>query len=321
MTQVKTESPYWRRLERNVFEHRGKQSAAGEDGMHDCTVPELGIIRNASVKFDIEVKSGPTNFHAAVLFRKNGKDYLGAGLGGWNSYYSVFSRGNTRGFTRIAIGGESQIQEGRTYKCEIEFHSGILHVFKKDGESLLPMFSFRDSLASDLRLGHIGVYAYNLTWARLYLDILKKPNRCFVITNINGALGRETTKRRRIFERLLPPKSFNLEFCDSRDLTREHPLMPKIRQAIIESDIVIVDLGRALGEPRPNVYYELGIAHSVGVPTIHIGPSQTKFSNKQIVPSDLRSQYFILDEEINSKLSATVKGILDAHAGGFNYLG
>lgn len=321
MVQERTESPFWRRIDRNVFEHRGKQLAAGADGIHDCTVPEFGMIRNALVKFDVEVRSEPTNFHAAVLFRKNGKDYLGAGLGGWNSYYSIFYRSYTQGFTRIAVGSESHIQKGRTCKFEVEFRSGILHAFKKDGESLLPTFSFRDSLACNLRLGHIGVYAYDRTQVRLFLDVCERPNRCFVITNINGALGKETTKRRRIFERLLPNKYYKLEFNDSRDLTREHPLMPKIRQAIVESDVVIVDLGRALGGPRPNVYYELGIAHSIGVPTIHIGPSQARFSDKRIVPSDLRSQYFILEEEIKAKLAPTVKGILDAHAGSFNYLG
>jgi len=321
MTQTKTESPFWRRLQRNVFEHRGKQLAAGADGMHDCTVPELGIIRNALVKFDVEVRSGPTNFHAAVLFRKNGKDYLGAGLGGWNSYYSVFYRNYLRGFTRLAIGSEADIQKGRTYRFELEFRSGTLRNLKKDGESLFPPLSLRDSFECDLLRGHVGVYAYDRTSARVSLDVRKTPNRCFIITNINGPLGAETTKRRRLFAKYLPAETFNLEFMDSRDLTREHPLMPKIRQAIVESDIVIIDLGRPLGRPRPNVYYELGIAHSVGVPTIHIGPSQASFANKRIVPSDLRSQYFILEEEIKPKLVLTVQKILDVHRGSFNYLG
>ena len=73
-----------------------------------------------------EVLSDPEGFHAAVIFRKNGLQYLGAGLGGWNSFYSLFHRTQDGGFIYLPRERESKIQQGQTYNFEVEVQSGFI---------------------------------------------------------------------------------------------------------------------------------------------------------------------------------------------------
>ena len=274
-------------------------------------------MRNGEIRFDIlPVGEISRDFHIAVLIRKNGEKYLGAGLGGWGGYYSVFNR-TLQGFIRMPMGSLNSVQKNKKYSFSIEYQGGFLVQLKLNDELLLPFqdFSFKGSLASTMSNGHVGLYSYGSSQAKLSLKVIKKRARCFVITNINGNNGKITSQRRKRFERILGNE---VELLDSRDLTRESPLMTKIKSALVEADLVIADFG--LGTPRPNVFYETGIAHSVGVPVIHIGPKNKLFRDPKIVPSDMRSQFYILEEEIDCKLGATVEKILESHHRKAEYL-
>ena len=64
-------------------------------------------------------------------------------------------------------------------------------------------------------------------------------------------------------------------------------IMMNIVSLIVQSEIVIVNInGR-----NPNVYYELGIAHAIGKPTILL--SETKFESDDIA-FDLRQKRIIM---------------------------
>lgn len=288
-----------------------------DNKIYDCTLPKIGRVRNGEIRFEIlPVGEVSPDFHIAILFRKNGEKYLGAGLGGWGSYYSVFNR-TLQGFIRMPMGSINSVQRDKKYSFSLEYRGGFLVQFKLNEELLLPFqgFSFRDSLASTMSNGNIGLYSYGNSQASLSLRVSKKPARCFIITNIDGDGGMDTTRRRKRFKKILGSE---VELLDSRDLTRESPLMAKIKSAIVEADLVIADFG--LGTPRPNVFYETGIAHSVGVPTIHIGPKAKLFHNRKRVPSDMRSQFYVMEEEIDAKLGLTVKAILEKHHRNAEYL-
>ena len=302
---------YWAQIDEHQYESQPGQPSS--DRLHDCTLTSLGRYRNATITFAIKALSSSHEFHAAVLFRKNGVHYLGAGLGGWGSYYSLFHH-TERGFSHLLFESERKIQQDQVYHFEIEVKSGFIRSFAMNGEALFPSpISLRDSsLRSYLRNGHIGLYAWDQTTAQITLTVTPHPTRCFIITNIEG---RRTDKRRQRLQAILADPQ--IEFLDSRDLSRDYPLMTKIRKTIMESDLVLADFG--FGKPRGNVYYETGIAHSVGVPTIHIGPRATDFS--QIVSSDMKAQFYILEEELDAKLHLTVTSILDANEGNFDYLG
>lgn len=308
----------WRRLEKSRFTITPPDQIP-PDGIMDCTLSSLGLIRNARVRFNIEVQGEPHNFHVALIFRRHNRKYLGVGLGGWNSFCSIFNL-TLQGFVRIPYGKESDIQQGKVYHCEVEFKGGFLRKFTINGQSIFPFenLSFRDSIGSTLRTGYLGLYANGgNSRATVALSVKRLPTQCFVITNIDGRLGRHTDARRRLFENVLKKAKISIIFIDSRDLTRERPLMTSIRSAILDSDIVIADTG-TLKPPRGNVFYETGIAHTTGIPTVHIGPKANRF--KKIVPSDLAKQFFILEHEIPNKLPETFKAILEARSGVFDYL-
>lgn len=309
---------YWQKVDSDIFETVPPPAdQMPSDLILDSAILDLGIIRNATIRFSITPLGVADNFHAAVLFRKNGSSYLGVGLGGWFSYYSVFHRA-LNGFFRIPVGDRRSINDGHTYVFECEFKGMFLSDVTLDGESLrhFQNLSLRDALACTLRVGHVGLYAYGTTRARMQLHLTPLPVKCFIITNIDGVNGADTDVRRQRFIEVMTSNGItDVEFHDSRDLTREHPLMPRIKQAILGSDFVITDLG--LGEPRGNVYYETGIAHSVGIPTIHVGPDTSSFEK---VPTDLKQQFFILDHELDATLAKTVRAILESRSGDYEYL-
>lgn len=272
-------------------------------------IDKYGLVRNARIRFTIKVLDAVHGFHVAVLFRKNGIRYLGAGLGGWTSDYSIFSRSEEVGFVRLAIGDGSMIQKDRSYKFDMLVKAGYITSVTLDGESIISELSIRDSLRSFLRTGHIGLYAYDRSLAEVSLKIRRLPADCFVITN----LGRGIEGRRSFLTDLMQGLGVSLRFIDARDLSRDHTLMSRIRQALVHSDLVLADFG--FGDPRPNVYYETGIAHSIGVPTIHITKSMRS------IPSDLKSQFFVLEKELKPRLRETVKTVLSKNEAEYNYLG
>jgi hypothetical protein len=311
----KLNHPLWRQLGARRFENLplSPDILAKPLPTNDCTLRQFGLVRNARITFSIEVLEQPHQFHAAVLFRKNGEKYLGAGLGGWSSNYSIFVK--NRGFVfGHPMGREIAIQKGRTYQFILEFKAGFITKFTMDDENLIfDDFSIKKLLGSTLSNGNIGLYAYGDTKVSFSLSVKKLPTRCFVVTNID----RKTDKRRRSLSRLLEPLGLEVLFSDARELSRDHPLMKKIQDGMVRSDLVICDFG--FGKPRPNVFYETGLAHSLGIPTVHLGPVMKAFN--RIVPSDLRAQFFVLEHELKTKLPETVKSILESHSGDFNYLG
>ena len=303
----------WKHIGHGVF-----RSIALDDGVsrnnlttNEGTLLGYGTIRNAEIDFSIKIISPQTSIHAAILFRKNGDYYLGAGVGGWSSQFSLMARNKT-GIIGFPIGQEYSIQSNKNYDCKVTFESGFITNFECYNEKLIiDNFSIRDSLGSGLSSGKIGLYSWNKTVAEISLSVKKLPIVGFVITNFDS--GKE--KRRKKLLEILKNNNIDCKLIDADELTQEHPLMVKIKEGIIKSDFIISDFGP---EPRPNVYYETGIAHSLGLPTIHIGVDQSQFN--EIVPSDLRAQFFILEHEIDKKLPNTVKEILNNNFGIYNYI-
>jgi hypothetical protein len=277
-----------------------------------ATIKKYKLVRNAEIKFQIKIIEESNSIHAAILFRKNGYNFLGAGVGGWSSHFSLFV-GNRTKISGWLIGHSSSIEINKVYDFRIKFQSGFITNFTCNNENLIANeFSIKDSLSSNLSCGNIGLYAWNKTVAEIKVKVTPLSIHCFIITNIN----KDTNSRRDRFINIIKKNNIQCEFIDARDLTRENPLMNKIKNGMISSDFVIADFG--FQKPRANVFYETGIAHSLSKPTIHIGPKGKKF-NKSI-PSDLKSQFFILEEELESELPKTIEKILEQKSENYDYL-
>jgi hypothetical protein len=270
-------------------------------------------IRNAEVDFQIKIIKKTSSLHAAILFRKNGDYYLGAGLGGWSSKFSLMAR-NTGRINGFQIGNEQSININTIYNFKLKFESGFITKFSCNGEDqVLDNISINDSLNSVLTSGNFGLYAWDQTEAEISLSIKELPNIGFLISNMHPSKG----TRKDTFQQILNDNNIKCKLIDARNLTNERPLMSKIKEGIIRADFVISDFGYEL-PPRPNVFYETGISHSLGTPTIHIGPTSEKFAD--MISSDLRAQFFILENDLEKNLPATVKSILESNSGIYKYI-
>ena len=83
-------------------------------------------------------------------------------------------------------------------------------------------------------------------------------------------------------KKVLEQEGFKVLRAD--DIQSQQSILRDIIQGIAESDLIIADLTSS----NPNVYYELGIAHALGKPVIHLVQSPV-----EAVPFDLRSYRLI----------------------------
>lgn len=119
-------------------------------------------------------------------------------------------------------------------------------------------------------------------------DVSGKDNICFVISPI----GREGTtghsKYRDVLEYVIKPaiekSGYELQVVRADDIERAGSLIKDILQYIVNSFVVIAELT----EQNPNVFYELGVRHSISPRTILIAQSIDD------IPSDLRDYRTII---------------------------
>ena len=83
-------------------------------------------------------------------------------------------------------------------------------------------------------------------------------------------------------KRVLEQEGFKVSRAD--DIQSQQSILRDIIQGIAESDLIIADLTSS----NPNVYYELGVAHALEKPVIHLVQSPV-----EAVPFDLRSYRLI----------------------------
>ena len=313
--RIQVSDSNWEEVEKEVYRNKPLEDIPLRDKLatNEATLLEYNIIRNAEIEFKIKILSKSPSIHAAILFRKNGDYYLGAGVGGWGSKYSLMARTKNR-IIGFPIGLESSIKINEDYNFKVRFESGHITKFNCNNEDLIiDNFSIMDSLGVGFTSGNIGLYAWDKTESELSLNVKVLPNIGFIITNIDTEKG----TRKKYFENILKQNQIDCELIDARDLTNELPLMAKIKEGIIRSDFVISDFG--FDNPRPNVYYETGISHSLGIPTIHIGPSPDDFDD--VIPSDLKAQFFILEGDVEKNLPITIKKVLENKSSIFKYIG
>ena len=129
---------------------------------------------------------------------------------------------------------------------------------------------------------------------------MKKSPRCFVAMPFRAELNYFFL----YVQRYLQEKhGIQVERGDERVLTK--PLMDKIREQILESDVVIGDISYS----NPNVFYELGIAHAHGKPIIFL----TQHAPEE-APVDIRQfesiQYNLSrHEEFFARLDSAIQNV------------
>ena len=102
-------------------------------------------------------------------------------------------------------------------------------------------------------------------------------------------------------EDVLRAKGF--EVTRANNIENQRSIMKDVIEGIVKSDLIVADLTSS----NPNVYYELGIAHALGKPVIHLTQALEE------VPFDLKPYRFI-EYSTHFDQIGKAKGLLDSHA-------
>ncbi len=130
-------------------------------------------------------------------------------------------------------------------------------------------------------------------------EISVDPKLVFVLT----PFSQKERATYRAIQEVANRLSFRTVKSDDEFISGE--ILPHVVKLIVEARFVIANIsGR-----NPNVYYELGIAHALGKPTILVAPTLDS------VPFDLQSKYIVLFEnltELREKLRDAITHILSS---------
>ena len=85
-----------------------------------------------------------------------------------------------------------------------------------------------------------------------------------------------------IFKPALEAAGYSVKRAD--DLYAPHPIMLDVQNSILEADLILCEMS----ERNPNVFYELGLAHAIGRPSVLVS------RNEEDIPFDLRAVRVIL---------------------------
>ena len=102
-------------------------------------------------------------------------------------------------------------------------------------------------------------------------------------------------------EDVLRAKGFEVTRADN--IENQRSIMKDVIEGIVKSDLIVADLTSS----NPNVYYELGIAHALGKPVIHLTQALEE------VPFNLKSYRFI-EYSTHFAQIEKAKGLLASHA-------
>lgn len=110
---------------------------------------------------------------------------------------------------------------------------------------------------------------------------MKKRKRCFVIMPFSDTASCGEEEWTEVFECIIKPavEGSRLGYRCERSKAGRQNIIRGILKSLNEADVVIADLT----DNNPNVFYELGVRHTLGKPTILIA------QGKEYVPSDLIS--------------------------------
>lgn len=133
---------------------------------------------------------------------------------------------------------------------------------------------------------------------------LPNPQLCFVIMPFTDELTQ-------IYERIIKPtvEAHNLACMRADDIRTNQAIMHNIWKSVCEARMIIADL--TLG--NANVFYELGIAHTVGKETILI--SQREERRRPFDVLHLRTIIYedtaLGGDHLRRELSATIEAVLN----------
>ncbi|MEI7870192.1 MAG: hypothetical protein WCI11_20090 [Candidatus Methylumidiphilus sp.] len=250
-------------------------------------------LEDGTVEVEIKLEGNITKCGAMIVFRANGQElFYAAGIGGWESTYSLNEGNNQLYLKRITgVGCGSNIEHERTYKVKIVLEGQKVDIF----------------------IDHVKVISYsNLprqTGTSVGLFCLKEtPKATFCNFRVSSSKPKAFVAMQfsepynDVYRDAVEPlvKEIGFEPLRVDDVYGPRIVINDIINNLSESSIVLAEIS----EKNANVYYELGLAHAFGKPTLLMATKGTS------LPFDVGAHRCIFYENTiagRCKLQASLK--------------
>ena len=213
-------------------------------------------LEDGEIEADITLSGNIGHGGAMIVFRANGQDrYYAAGVGGWDNAYSLLE-GNHLRFTRLAgVGGSANIESGRTYKVKVILEGQKVDVFV-DSIRVISHPSLPGQTGTS-----VGLFCFKSTPKAVFSNyrVSSARPKAFVAMQFSEPYNE-------VYRDAVEPLVREIGFEPLRldDVHSPGIIINDIINNLSESSIVLAEIS----EKNANVYYELGLAHALGKPTL-----------------------------------------------------
>lgn len=276
----------WTKQEENIkFTHQEAESSHGLALFsHD--------LEDGEIQANIRLAGDITRSGAMIVFRANSQEhYYAAGIGGWNNAYSVME-GNHLRFTQLAGAGNiANIEAGRTYQLKVVIEGQKVDLFV-DSIRVISYASLSRQTGTS-----IGLFGFKETPEAVFSHVTVSSThpKAFVAMQFSEPYNE-------VYRDAVEPlvKEIGFEPVRIDDVHGPSIIINDIINNLSESSIVIAEIS----EKNANVYYELGLAHAFGKPTLLLATKGTS------LPFDVASHRCIFYENTipgRTRLQASLK--------------
>ncbi len=241
----------------------GDQTPRNEESSHGLAL--LGrSLDDGVLECAIELPAPSQHSGAFIVFRANGQSrYFAAGLGGWDNAYTLLE-GHHLSATRLASAGNiSNLVPGRSYRLLLALDGQRVQVNVDD----VRVIDY-DRLPNTGGAG-MGLFAFRGSGEAAFGPMLiddRRPN-AFVAMQFSEPYNE-------VYRDAIKPliEEIGYEPVRADEISQPGIILNDIWSQLTEASVVIAEVTDA----NPNVYYEIGVAHALGKPTILLALKGTR---------------------------------------------
>jgi hypothetical protein len=237
---------------------------------------------NATVSFPKAENGGVGDVSGGILFgyRSLNDEYVYAAVGGYGFAYVMARFTTDRGWVAFHVAGTSEnLKPEQPYVLSARMQ-GQRMTLEVDGVQVLAY-----TLETPPPQGQLGLFAWSLNKVEFKeVSVTEEPGKVFVVIPFKDYYIKDLFAD--VIKPIVEEKDNNLAAQHAGERLGPGIIIKDIEKDISESKIVIADLT----EPNPNVYYEVGYAHALKIPTILLVQTDTK------LPFDISGYRYIFYE-------------------------
>ncbi len=294
-------------------QRRVKHLGAPAPGIYTITFPNRMINGVLAARVTVDRRrlsrqksSGSCSAHLVFRYLDPERFYA-FGIGGWGFNYSLFYTSPVMDAyrpwqVRGNVGDESRRSQQHEFDLMVKIAGSSLECFvngTREFHATLPAHAHYQN-------GNVGLYPHMdspVVFSKLELHL--EPLTCFVVSPINATFDAQVYKRlKRKIERV-SVAGHPIRCVRADQNRRSEPFIRTIIENMRTANVTVVLIpGTKSYQKRhlnENVFYELGVAHAMGIPTIIYAKNYLR------MPADLRHLNIIDDD---AKLVESVKELM-----------